>query len=305
MTICIAAICEEDKIVGAADRLLTAGDIKYEPEREKIITLTNSIVAMIAGDAAFCWQVLQDVSAVVERRISANPNRWLMVREVSEMYRLSYNATRLRLAENAVLAPLGLDHETYLKEQSRMDRELILRIAVDLKNFQPPQSEIIIAGVDPTGPHIYVADSASVWNADFVGFAAIGSGGWHAKSRFMYARHAPRRGFPETLLLTYSAKKHAEVAPHIGGETDMVVIGPALGSALIMGGPALRSIASIHESTQRELQRIETVSQVAITGLVEKLRADSSQRQQEGGLTELPPDDDETSEDAAPDQEPS
>jgi hypothetical protein len=40
----------------------------------------------------------------------------------------------------------------------------------------------------------------------------------------MFAKHAGTKQFPETMLLTYSAKRRAEVAPGVGEDTDMVAV---------------------------------------------------------------------------------
>jgi hypothetical protein len=65
MTVCIAARAKMipkagdtvgqpvDVIVAAADRMLTAGDVQFEPSAgTKIFTLSSSIFMMTAGDAA-------------------------------------------------------------------------------------------------------------------------------------------------------------------------------------------------------------------------------------------------------------
>ena len=52
MTVCIATITS-GSVIGAADRLNTAGDVQYEPETSKIYSISNSIAAMTSGDAAF------------------------------------------------------------------------------------------------------------------------------------------------------------------------------------------------------------------------------------------------------------
>jgi hypothetical protein len=42
----------------------------------------------------------------------------------------------------------------------------------------------------------------------------------------MFAGHTRQRLLPETLMLVYSAKKRAEVAPGVGTATDMFLIEP-------------------------------------------------------------------------------
>src|SRR6266853_1595139 len=86
VTVCIAAICENGKLIGASDRMLTAGDIQFEPQQSKLVQLTSSMVAMIAGDSALQAEILYGVREEVARKIDADPTRWLRVSDVAEMY---------------------------------------------------------------------------------------------------------------------------------------------------------------------------------------------------------------------------
>jgi hypothetical protein len=63
-----------------------------------------------------------------------------------------------------------------------------------------PGIEAIITGIDLGGPHIYVSDGIEIRCSDSSGFAAVGSGAWHASSQFMLARHGFNSPMPETLL---------------------------------------------------------------------------------------------------------
>jgi hypothetical protein len=86
MTVCVAAICKSlvsdlPTILGASDRMLTAGDIQFEPQQSKIVALTTSIAIMIAGDSAMQAEVMQNVNADVYRRIEAEPKNWWNVRD--------------------------------------------------------------------------------------------------------------------------------------------------------------------------------------------------------------------------------
>jgi len=87
--------------------------------------------------------------------------------------------------------------------------------------------ETIIAGMDETGPHIYSIDSDGVSSCnDSAGFAAIGIGARHAESQFMFQHFAPHWHIGPALILLYTAKRRAEVAPGVGSETDMFLIAP-------------------------------------------------------------------------------
>ena len=51
VTVCIAAMCDENIIFAVSDQMLTAGDIQFQPQHMKAIDVTTSILALIAGDA--------------------------------------------------------------------------------------------------------------------------------------------------------------------------------------------------------------------------------------------------------------
>ena len=130
--------------------------------------------------------------------------------------------------ENSILAPFGLTHETFIKKQRQLAPSLVETLTAKILHFDPfPQVvELILAGFDGTGPHIYVVRGFEITCHDSTGFAAIGSGAWHAESQFMFAGHARHNPLAETMLLLYAAKKRAEVSPGVGEDTDLFQIGP-------------------------------------------------------------------------------
>lgn len=241
MTVCVAALCDRGTVVvGAADRMLTSGDIEFEPPQTKVMNLTSSISALVAGDASFQAEILFKVQAEVAARVQASPTVWLTVEEVSQMYVRDYNSARFKRAENAVLAPLGMDGTSFVNNQQRMSPQLVDKLAAEIINFSVSDAAVIFAGVDNDGAHIYTVQNGVVSCNDVVGFSAIGAGAWHADSQLMFAAHTKWRVFGETLLLTYSAKKRSEVAPGVGAATDMFVIGPTLCSYTAIGDHVLQ-----------------------------------------------------------------
>jgi hypothetical protein len=252
MTVCIAAICEGSMVVGASDRMLTAGDVQFEPQRSKTFALTTSIAVMTAGDAAMQAEVLRELKADVYRRIAVDPENWWAVRDVAALFALHYNRARLRRAEASILAAFGLNARAFLSEQQHMSSDLVRQLATDMRNFKAPGASTIFAGVDTEGPHIYVVRNSDVSCEDSVGFASIGVGSWHADSQFMFAGHTVMRPFPATLLLAHSAKKHAEVAPGVGESTDMFSVGANLGSYFSVGDHVLERLDKIYREEDTE-----------------------------------------------------
>lgn len=249
MTVCIAAICvDKTLVIGASDRMLTGGElIEYEPPQTKTYLLTTSIVAMFSGDASLQSEILGRVHQEVNDRVRAEPRNWWLIRDVAFLYNKHYNIEKNRRAESSILAPLGLTMASFLKNQKQMAIPLVSRLTEEMVNFDMPETEAIIAGIDSTGPHIYVATGANIACHDMTGFAAIGIGSWHANSQFMFAAHSPYRPGPETMLLIFSAKKRGEVAPGVGKATDMWGIGPQLGTYERIPDAAIASLEEIYE----------------------------------------------------------
>ena len=229
VTVCVAAICHDAMIVGASDRMLSTPSIQFEPEKPKLVPLTSSIVAMNAGDESLQDEILQGVRRIVQEKVKAQPDVWLTVREVATLYQQTLDAIKLRRAERSILVPLGLTINSFTGQQAHMKSEVVSSLTQRLQQYQVGQVASIITGVDSDGPHIYVVRDGQIAFHDSVGFAAIGSGEAHAASEMMFSGHTRSRSLSETLLLVYTAKKRAEVSPHVGEATDMVTIGPQLG----------------------------------------------------------------------------
>jgi len=140
-------------------------------------------------------------------RIKSEPNNWWNVRDVADLYARYFNEARLRRAENAILAPLGLDKGSFIGRQRELDPQLVQTLAAELRSFNAPDVETIFVGIDTTGAHVYVAYNSEISCLDAVGFAAIGYGARHASSELMFAKHTNQRPLPETFLLVYSAKE--------------------------------------------------------------------------------------------------
>lgn len=230
MTVCVAARYQGGSIFGASDRMLTSGDVQFEPDTSKIYPLTTSIAAMTAGDSGFQVEILREVYKIINDRITSQPDNWWLVRDVAYLYLHYRNEIKKKRAEEILLVPLGLDHNSFVAKQKQMSDGFITQLTKELVNFEVPSVETIFAGVDQDGPHIYTVENDSVSCHDSVGFSAIGIGYSHAKSQFMLTGYNYESPMADSLLLTYTAKRRAEVAPGVGLGTDMFMIGPRLGS---------------------------------------------------------------------------
>ncbi len=84
---------------------------------------------------------------------------------------------------------------------------------------------------------------------DSVGFAAIGYGRRHAESQFMFARYTSAARPTDAILLTYVAKKRAEVAPGVGMATDMFIIA-SLGTNAFIDPQTIGGFDEIYKTMQ-------------------------------------------------------
>lgn len=284
MTICVAAMCEGGgTLFGASDRMLSGRDVEFEPPQTKVFSMTNSIAVLVAGDTAVQMEILQRVRADVLPRITLDPNNWWLVSDVADLYSRYYFEARVKRAERAILAPLGMTSDSFLQLQQQLAPQLVTQLATELINYEAPSVQAIVLGVDPTGGHIYVCNNADVICQDGIGFAAIGSGSAHANSVFMFGGHAKWKPLPETFLMTYFAKKRAEVAPGVGTETDMLTIGPQLGSYVPIGEDALKKCSEIWDNAQAKRKELELEAEKEINHYVQGI-VDASTAQKQAAL---------------------
>jgi hypothetical protein len=120
VTVCIAAR-SGSLVMGASDRMLTSGDIQFEPPlTSKLTVLTTSLGVLQAGDAAFHSEIMWGVVGEVQDRIKAEPTNWWLASEVAKLYVKYRNLAKRNRAEAAILAPLGLDIETFRRNQHQL-----------------------------------------------------------------------------------------------------------------------------------------------------------------------------------------
>jgi len=106
----------------------------------------------------------------------------------------------------------------------------------------------------------------------------------------MFANHTRLRSFAETLVLTYSAKKRAEVAPGVGEATDMFTVGPLLGNCVYpVGDHVLEKLNAIHEDTKTKMRQSEQEANQVLNEFLQTLLQLPQQQQQPPTATPTPP----------------
>jgi hypothetical protein len=290
VTVCVGALAEKHTLIGASDRMLTAGDSEFEPDQLKMWVFSPAILALIAGDATLQSEIFKRVSIEVTGWINKDPDTWVTVKDVATLYCKKYREILREHAEVEILVPLGLDIKTFLKEQRKMSPAVVKRIAKKLSKYDfSSLLEVIFMGKDHDGPldakgkkliyaQLYATERDKLANLTTVGFAAIGSGKSHAESQFMFSGHSPRKAFSDTILLTYAAKKRAEVAPSVGKITDMVVIGPELGVTTKVEDEHMYKLDRIYQKSRKSTARAVERAKVETENLVIEVRKEYAER---------------------------
>ena len=121
-------------------------------------------------------------------------------------------------------------------------------------------------------PQLYAIDGDKAACMNTAGFAAIGIGKSHAESQIMLAGHSPMRSLSDSALLVYTAKKRAEVAPGVGKETDMVTIGPQIGTFSKIEDKHIGYLDKIYDRITKSNKSILNKAQEEVSKYVEELK---------------------------------
>ena len=214
MTICLGAICDNgSKLVIASDSMITnpALSIEFEHPTKKMTELSNSCVALTAGDALAHTELFNSVQIEIEKLKS--PTLKSIISKIKECYQ----EIRKREITEKYLIPRGFDSfPDFYQAQRMLNPEITQRIQFQIEEYDYGL-EILIAGIEKGEAHIYeIFDPGTSKCFDSIGFHAIGSGVPHALNSLI-ARGCNQGTCPEECLITiFEAKKMAEKAPGVG-----------------------------------------------------------------------------------------
>jgi hypothetical protein len=239
MTICIAAIHNDGGIIGVADKMISDVTMAFEPKgiSKKIFCLAGGIFAFNAGHVALQAEIMETLQSSCNTAKNKGRTKTYTVREMVDDYVGCYSQIKRTRIRNAVFAPWKLDEDSFLARQKEFSDVFVRDLMDQVARFQMPDVATIFAGVDAsTGniePHIYCVKCGygeiTIDCFDSVGYATVGSGAIHVESYFMFSKFTRHFSMPKVMALCYFAKRRSELAPNVGKETDMVLIGPTLG----------------------------------------------------------------------------
>lgn len=228
MTVCIAAVCNigPDRpafVIAAADRMITIGEIEYEPTQTKSVFFADNTIGLFAGDMQLHAAVVPKVHMRIKEALHEKPEN-INVSQIAEFYAEEFAFYRRSLAEREILVPRGLSFDRFLTRQSTMAHWQVNDLDARLASFFIG-STAIITGIDPSGAHIYKITDPGVamcFNTPF--FTCAGAGESLATTQFMVGRYDKTWPIEKALWLTFTAKARAEMAGGVGSQTDLVII---------------------------------------------------------------------------------
>lgn len=241
MTVCIAALCRsdgEEHAVVAADRMVTlAGFIEFEHAVPKMASTSTYAVTLVAGDTLVGTRLAQEVT---ESLAGMNPP----IVEIAERLAGAYEATRTAKIEQQVLAPRGLDFQSFYAGHASFNGNITVMLDQQIAGYNLGV-ELLVAGVDQLGAHIFSIHNPGrpELQHDIIGYAAVGSGAIHAVQSMIGFGHSAAADYHETVFRVYASKRRSEVAPGVGRDTDMAVI----------------SSGGVHWLTPDELEQLSTI----------------------------------------------
>jgi 20S proteasome alpha/beta subunit len=155
----------------ASDRMITAGDVEYEPDQLKVAYVSTNAIVVIAGQYPVHTQALKELIKSGQIKTETPPAT------IAQLYSKSIQKIRVQLAEDILLAPLGLNTDMFIAQQRDMAESFVKRISDQLQEFEGPNIEALVVGIDRNQAEIWSVDHLGIVRCyDDVGFHAIGIG---------------------------------------------------------------------------------------------------------------------------------
>jgi 20S proteasome alpha/beta subunit len=246
MTVCIGALCEGGKAaVLVADEMVTFGppmSLQTEPPGlKKIVQITDSIALCYAGSVPDGEDIIGTV-----RRAVAGANR-PTVEYVAEQVRAAYEQLKQRRVEETILRPwLGANFTQFQELIVKASASQILAQVMGMVSQHNLQTDMLVAGSDDSGHHLFIVTHPSVrFHMNTMGYATIGSGAMHAGISLALTRHTVSDSLERALYRVYEAKKAAEVSPGVGRLTDIAIIKD--GKFSFVTNKTLDALAKVHK----------------------------------------------------------
>ncbi|HYL66175.1 MAG TPA: hypothetical protein VEU72_03380 [Nitrosopumilaceae archaeon] len=192
--------------------------IEFEHRSKKLEPIANNCILLSAGSALNPTEVFENVKTTYAHQ------QFPQIKEILNSVKQNYVEVRNRKAEEEIFYPVSMSISSFQKNQNAMNDNIVLKLDHELAEYDLGLT-ILLAGVDSTGAHLHTIENPGV-SAQFdkLGFCCLGSGQRHAFDSLIVNNYHIELPFKEAMFATYEAKKKAELAPGVGGKTDMLYI---------------------------------------------------------------------------------
>ncbi len=228
MTVGIAAIFNEDGksgIILVADKMISLSNITIEHSISKIEKVYANEVIKIWGVGSGDLSLITDFFEKLRNQCEIIGNKIKTVKNVAELGSSIYNLIIRQKVNKMFLEPLGIDYS--IIQKGRVE-EQILDNFVNFTNgiIKDIQSnlEILIAGLDEHGAHIFKFYGQDFSISEKLGFDAIGSGADSAVWTLIHKQYDPKKSLNSAIVLCSWAKFQSEESFGVGENTDLCIL---------------------------------------------------------------------------------
>jgi hypothetical protein len=235
MTVVIATIydkgnTESSGCVIIADKMLSYGDIAVETDGSKLHKLVDlpglKAVMGAAGDAELIEDFSQRLQEKIEDTLSSGARKG-QIETVRDVVKLGVRTLNEMVKENveSFLVPYGKTLNDVFKQNVPSDLlTFVGRTIEDNRKALYRELEVLIAGVDTYGAHIFKIEDGDYVPTDSIGYEAIGSGFESSNWTLMHQSYDSRGDLPYALFMSAYAKVNAEESFGVGMRTDGYVL---------------------------------------------------------------------------------
>ncbi len=261
MTVCIAAIYDNENIAAVADKRLTINTgvtSTYEiNENKKIVKLTDSCIALFAGNVANASEVLKKVIPKIDDGDSVE----MIAKKLIEVSIDCYNF----IIESQLLSKYGLTLKTFSEQQKDLDPTFVTTTiqTIDQNNLG---IEILVVGKDGDTPQLLkIGLNNALSDESSIGYAYIGSGSGHANSSLIESECHPTVTMDTALHAIVRAKRKAEYDPHVGEKSDIVILSESVD---FIDDSNVKKIFQTYDKSQIEVDSIHVKCSKEIGGII-------------------------------------
>jgi hypothetical protein len=219
MTVCIAAVCEENlddpKIIVCTDRKVS-GELGSAEIVLKQRTVTHRWSCLTAGIDSEILCALQLLKKHFDGAKEIDETNVLAIT------RAALNQRKRDKAEEIVQGKYGISYVDFVSTGKARFPDDAFRSAMTEVEIMELGAEFIIFGYINTFP-ILIRTNQRCMAVIKEDFAVIGEGGYLAQAALLNRGHSSVEPFGKSLYCAYEAKKYAEGAPTVGRTTSVMV----------------------------------------------------------------------------------